>query len=235
MTNTRLKIAVCDDSEADSSYIASVVSHWARERHRQIQINTYSSAEAFLFQYEDDKDIQVMLLDIEMGRMNGVALAKTIRQDNENMQIIFITGYSDYIAEGYDVAALHYLMKPINLDKLFEVLDRAVEKLKENERFLTLEHAGESVRIPFRDIRYLEVRQNYVTVAAKQLYTVKKTLRELEAMLDERFFRIGRSLLVNLLYIQRITKTDVYLFDGTELPLPRGMYEPLNRAVISIT
>lgn len=234
MTDTRLRIAVCDDSEADRGYIASMVSQWARERQRQIGLSTYSSAEAFLFRFDEDKNIQILLLDIEMGRMNGVALAKAVRQQSEDMQIIFITGYSEYISEGYDVAALHYLMKPVNRDKLFEVLDRAAVKLKENERFLTLEHAGESARIPFRDIRYLEVRQNYVTVAAKSTYTVKKPLREIEETLDCRFFRIGRSHIVNLLYIQKITKTDVYLFDGTALPLPRGMYEPLNRAVIDL-
>ncbi|MCH5197806.1 MAG: response regulator transcription factor [Oscillospiraceae bacterium] len=234
MTDTRLKIAVCDDSEVYSGYIASAVMLWARERQRQVQINAFSSAEEFLFRYEEDKDTQILLLDIEMGKMNGVELAKAIRQENKDMQIVFITGYSEYISEGYDVAALHYLMKPINRDKLFEVLDRALEKMKENERYLNLEHSGESVRIAFRDIRYLEVRQNYVTVQAKGAYTVKKPLREIEETLDGRFFRIGRSYIVNLLYIQRITKTDVYLFDGTALPLPRGMHESLNRAVIDL-
>lgn len=233
MTDTRLKIAVCDDCEADSNYISSAVQLWSKERQRQVKINTFSSAEGFLFFYAEEKDIQILLLDIEMGKMNGVALAKEIRQNNADMQIIFITGYSEYIADGYDVAALHYLMKPLNQNKLFEVLDRAMEKLRENERFLNLEHSGESARIPFRDIRYIEVRQNYVTVCAKSDYTVKKPLREIEEMLDSRFFRIGRSFIVNLLYIQKITKTEVYLFDGTALPLPRGMYEPLNRAIIN--
>ena len=77
------------------------------------------------------------------------------------------------------------------------------------------------------------MRQNYVTVHGKKEYKLKKSLGEFEPLLDERFFRIGRSCILNLTCIQRVTRTDVYLTDGISLPLPRGMYEPLNRAIIS--
>ena len=69
---------------------------------------------------------------------------------------------------------------------------------------------------------------------AKESYTVKKTLRDMEQKLDERFFRLGRSVIVNLYAISRIAKTDVILTDQTRLPLPRGLYEKLNRAVIEM-
>ena len=151
------------------------------------------------------------------------------------VQIVFVTGYSDYIAEGYEVAALHYLMKPVSGEKLFAVLNRALEKRKREERCLNLELGGEMVRIPFYDIRYLDVRQNYVTIHAKAEYTVKRSLNEFEKELDDRFFRAGRSLIINLKYIRRVTKTEVSLSDGTLLPLPRGAYEPLNRAIIKHT
>ena len=72
-----------------------------------------------------------------------------------------------------------------------------------------------------------------MTVHGKQDYTVKKTLGEFETELDERFFRVGRGCIVNLTFIQRVTRTEITLSDGTILPLPRGMYEPLNRAIIS--
>lgn len=229
------KIAICDDNEADVQYISSLVSSWASKDNMQIQINTFSSAEAFLFHYSEQKDYDILLLDIEMEKMDGVTMAKTIRKENESVQIVFITGYSDYISEGYEVSALHYLMKPVHKDKLFEVLERAIEKLKKNERVLNLELSGEMVRVPFYEIRYLEVRQNYVTIHGKQDYTLKKTLGEFGTELDDRFFRAGRSYILNLSYIQRVTKNDVYLSDGSVIPLPRGLYEPLNRAIISHT
>ena len=126
-------------------------------------------------------------------------------------------------------------MKPVNPDKLFTVLDRALEKQKQNEQCLNLDLSGEILRIPFYEIRYLDVHQNYVTVHAKVDYTIKRTLAELEKELDDRFFRIGRSQLVNLSHIRRVTKTEVFLSDGTALPLPRNSYKPLNQAIITHT
>lgn len=227
------KLAICDDNNTDSRYIADLVSLWAEQRNVHIKQNIFPSAEAFLFHYTEQKDYDMLLLDIEMGGMDGVTMAKSVRKENESVQIIFITGYSDYISEGYEVSALHYLMKPVHQEKLFEVLDRAAEKLRKNERILYLEISGEMVRIPFYEIRYLEVCQNYVTIHGKQSFTVKRTLGEFVKELDERFFRAGRSYLINLSCIQKVTRTEVHLTDGTVIPLSRGLYEPLNRAIIS--
>lgn len=229
------RAAVCDDSAADADYVRGIVTHWAEQRGVVLECRAFSSAEQFLFCYEEDKNFDLLLLDVEMPGADGVTLAKTVRQENEAVQIVFITGYSDYIAEGYEVAALHYLMKPIKSEKLRVVLDRAAEKRKQQDRCLNLELSGEMVRLPFYEIRYLEVRQNYVTLHAKREYTVKRTLGEFEKELDQRFFRVGRSLILNLKDVRRVTRTEVRLSDGTVLPLPRGAYEPLNRAIIERT
>ena len=229
------RVAIVDDSETDAQFVRDLLIDWSENRQLGIQAQIISSAESFLFRYAEDKDWDILLLDIEMGAMDGVTMAKRVRRDNEAVQIVFITGYSDYIAEGYEVAALHYLMKPVNREKLLSVLDRAMEKRRQQERCLILECAGELVRIPFYEIRYLDVRQNYVTVHAKEDHTVKRTLGDLEKELDNRFFRVGRSMIVNLSFIQRVNKTEIRLSDGTVLPLPRGAYEPLNRAIIQHT
>ena len=229
------RVAIVDDSSVDAEFVEDILKTWAEHRQVVVQPERFDSAEKFLFRYADDKAWDILLLDIEMGAMDGVTMAKRVRQDNEAVQIVFITGYSDYIAEGYEVAALHYLMKPVNKVKLFAVLDRALEKRKQEERCLNLEAYGEMVRIPFYEIRYLDVHQNYVTVHAKADYTVKRPLGDFEKELDERFHRVGRGMILNLKFIQRVTKTDVYLSDGAILPLPRGAYEPLNRAIIAHT
>ena len=226
------KIAICDDMEEDVQYIASVVRNWGEKEKISVDLETFPSEESFLFRYAEQKDYDILLLDIEMRSMNGVELAKRIRKENDAVQIVFITGYTDYIAEGYDVSALHYLMKPLSVDKLYEVLNRAVMKIKKNERSLFLSLSGEMVRIPVYEIKYLEVQQNYVTIHAENNYTVKKTLGEFERELDERFYRMGRSFIVNLSCINRITKNNVFLSDGSVIPLPRGQYEPLNKAFI---
>ena len=229
------RVAIVDDSAVDAQYVRDVLEQWSAQRGIPVTAERFSSGESFLFRYAEDNAWDILLLDIEMGAMDGVTMAKKVRKSNEAVQIVFITGYSDYIAEGYEVAALHYLMKPVDRDKLLTVLDRAMEKRKQEERCLNLEAYGEMVRIPFYEIRYLDVKANYVTVHAKTDHTVKRTLGDLEKELDERFCRVGRGMILNLKYIQRVTKTEVRLSDGTVLPLPRGAYEPLNRAIITHT
>ena len=228
-----LNIAICDDAATDRDYLAGLVHHWAADRDHTARVALYPSAASFLFHYAEDKSVQILLLDVEMGQMDGVTMARTLRKDNDAVQIVFITGYSDYIADGYEVEALHYLMKPVDEAKLFAVLDRAAEKLRKNEHSLTLELSGETVRIPVYQIRCAEVQGNYVTLHAKADYTVKMTLSELEARLDDNFFRLGRSALVNLGCVARVTRTAVTLNDGSTLPLPRGAYERINRAIIN--
>ncbi len=225
--------AICDDNNIDSNYVSNLVNKWANERKYQINIDIFDSAEAFLFHYDGNKGYDILLLDIEMKKMDGVTLAREIRKTNKSVQIVFITGYSDYIADGYDVEALHYLMKPLKEEKLFVVLDRAVNRIIQNEKYLLLNYYDETIRIPLHEIVYIDVDRNYVTIHSNQDYTIKKTLGEIEKELDKRFFRIGRSVIVNLKYISRVTKTDVFLANNTILQLPRGVYDSLNRAIIN--
>lgn len=228
------KIVICDDVDSDSAFLRFLVTTWAASRNVQAEITAYASAEAFLFAYADDKSCDILLLDIEMGDLNGVDLARKIRKSDKEVQIIFVTGFSDYIADGYDVEALQYLMKPVSQEKLQHSLDRAVEKLKKNTAALFLEQPDGMVRIPLYEIRYLEVRANYVTVHADSDYSVKATLTALEDKLDDSFFRVGRSFIVNLRYIRKVTKTEVFLEGNISVPLSRGFYEPLNRAIIGM-
>lgn len=226
------KIVICDDCPADSSYVSVFVKEWAELNGHEIEMTLFDSAEKFLSFYEEGGRSDLLLLDIEMPGMDGVTLARELRKHNETMQIVFVTGYSDYISEGYDVSALHYLMKPVKKEKLHEVLSRAADRIQKNERMLTLEVSGELVRVPVHEICYLDVSQNYVTVHAKKEYTVKRALAEFDKELDERFFRAGRACIVNLTMVQRVTKTEVYLTGGIAVPLPRGMDKQISRAII---
>lgn len=229
------RIAICDDRREDRDLLSELLTEWAAGVGHIVQTELFSSAEAFLFRYEEDKSWDMLLLDIEMDGMDGVTLARKVRRDNKTVQIIFVTGYSEYISEGYEVSALHYLVKPIRRDKLFAVFDRAAEQCMKNGRFLTFEQSGEMIRLPLYEIRYFEANQNYVTVHAEKeaTYMIRSTLGEVEKTLDDRFFRTGRSYIVNLACIRKVTRTDIHLINGELLPLPRGMYKTLNQAIIS--
>lgn len=230
----KYKFAICDDSSADRKYIRSLTEKWAKLKSNAIEISEFSSAENFLFFYEDKNDYDILFLDVEMDKMDGVSLAKKIRSKNDTIQLIFISGYSDYIAEGYEVDALHYLMKPVKEDKFYSVLDRAEEKIEKNERMLYIETGSEMFRIPFYQIRYASVDANYVTIHALSDITVKMTLGDLEKELDEQFFRVSRSEIVNLNYVVRVTKKEIILHDNTLITIPRGAYEKVNRAIIKM-
>lgn len=228
------QVAVCDDNKNEAQYVAGFVKKWAKMNYAAVHIDIFPSSEAFLFHYAENKNYDILILDIEMGAIDGVTLAKMLRRENETLEIIFVTGYSDYISEGYEVAALHYLLKPVREEKLLSVLDRAAYKLRQNEKVLTFEMSGEMVRIPIYQIRYAQVQRNYTTIYANDSVTLKMPLGKLKELLDERFCQAGRSLLVNMTCIRRVTKTEIILQDGTLLLLPRGAYETVNRAIINM-
>lgn len=228
-----LNIALCDDEAPERSYVKEFVKEWGDVSGREITINEYPSAEAFLFSCPDGA-ADILLLDIEMPGMSGVELAKRLREVNKLLQIVFITGYSEYISEGYEVAALHYLLKPVKKEKLFSVLDRAVEKIADDGKKLLLETPDETALVPIYEISCIEVIKNYITVHAGRDYTLKMPLKDIESELDSRFLRVGRSYIVNLGFITRVTRTEVYLKDGKKVPLPRGAYEKVNRAIIDM-
>lgn len=228
-----VKICICDDSSEERAFINALVREWSQQSGTDVSVCEFPTAEAFLFEYEDLVP-DLVLLDIEMPGMNGVALAKRLRERNKLIQIIFITGFSEYIAEGYEVAALHYLIKPVSPKKLFSTLDRALEKQEIDGRKIVFKTSAETVQLLLYEIRYIEVIKNYITVYAEGSYTVKRTLKEIERELDERFLRVGRSYIVNLHYVSRVTRSEIFLRGGESVPLPRGAYETVNRAIINL-
>lgn len=228
-----INICICDDSPEDRAFINALVQKWSRQAGADVCVSEFPTAEAFLFGYEDILP-DMVLLDIEMPGMNGVELAKRLRERNKLVQIIFITGFSEYIAEGYEVAALHYLLKPVSPEKLFLTLNRALEKQETDGRKVVFETPTETVQLLLCEIRYIEVIKNYITVYAEGSYTVKRTLKEIQGELDERFLRVGRSYIVNLHFVSRVTHSEIFLRGGGSVPLARGAYEAVNRAIINL-
>lgn len=227
------QIAICDDEKADQDYLSMLVNKWATNNQHLAVVDRYDSAETFLFRYADHRRTDILLLDIEMGAMNGIELAQQIRRDNDAMQILFITGYTDFIALGYEVSALHYLMKPVQEEKLFAVLDKACKNLRKTERALLLNIGGEAVRIPVGSILYIEAFGHTVTITTTSgSYESKQPIAELQRELGDGFVRCHRSYIVGLKHIRRITKTDIVLDNDMTIPLARRAYHEVNQAFI---
>lgn len=229
----KLKIAVCDDNKADQDYVINLLHEYAHENGVILEIQAFSSAEQFLFQYADEKDYQIIVLDIELEKMNGVELAKKLREDNREIQIFFVTGFPEYISEGYEVDALHYLMKPVNKEKVFRVMGKAVLNLKVEEKVLFVHENGEMLKILTRNIFYVEVFSHSCTIHTTEgIVETKMTISDLEKKLLEGFIRVHRSYLVNLEQIKKITKTEIQMENGSIVPLSRRKYKDVNIAFI---
>lgn len=227
------KIAICEDSAADQSYIRTLAERWAADMQHTIQVNIFSSAESFLFHYAAHKDYDMLLLDIEMGGLDGVALAKKLRQKDETIQIIFITGFPDFIAEGYEVCAVHYLLKPVRGEKLAGALEKAAANLKKNAKTVIFTVDQEEVRVALSDIMYAEAFAHACRITALEgQMEVRKSISEIEKILGEGFIRTHRSYLAGISYIKRISRTEVILDNGERLPLSRSNYQSVNQAFI---
>ena len=130
-----LKISLCDDEPHQISQMKTLLHEWSTNNNTEIETHEYSSAEQFLFDYETNA-CDLLLLDIEMTGLNGMELAKSLRAKGDLLPIVFITGFSEYMSDGYDVEALHYLLKPVKKEKLFEVLNRYIAKCRTSPQFL---------------------------------------------------------------------------------------------------
>ena len=132
----------------------------------------------------------------------------------------------------YEVDALHYLIKPISLEKLTQVLTKATEKLSVEPLSVVISSDGETVKLYESDIRYVESFLHYIVIHTKDKeYKIKENMSVFEKRVSDDFYRIHRSYLVSLKHITRISRTSVNI-GNTELPLSRGKYDDINRAFI---
>ncbi|MCL1794654.1 MAG: LytTR family DNA-binding domain-containing protein [Oscillospiraceae bacterium] len=229
-----IKIAVCEDKEEQSQYIKFIAGRWAEENRLQIQAEMFGSAENLKLEIAGGKKYDILLLDIEMGGQSGVELARELRLSGDNAAIIFITALADHISEGYDVSALHYLLKPIKEDKFYEVLTKAYKNMTESKRFLIVNSNGKDHRISFDDIIYIEALRNLVAVKTiDNRYEVRQNIGKIEQELDNSFFRCQRSYIVMLKHIKYISKTEVLLDSGETISLGRNIYKELYKAFIN--
>ena len=228
-----LRIGICDDEPLAIDYLTSHLQEWAKSRNCVLQLSAFSSAEQFLFEYEAEQNFDVLLLDIQMGAMNGMELARRIRNTDCEVQLVFISALTDYLSDGYEVAALHYLLKPVKPEKLCAVMDRAVQTLRKAEPFLLVTADQTTKRIPVSSIIYAEAFAHYIRITTKtETFELRENLFALEKKLGNLFVRPHRSYLVNLRDIHTITKTEILLDNQQSIPLSRYNYQKINQAFI---
>ena len=229
---SKYNIAVCDDEKSAREYLTELIKDWASARKISVQVKPYISAEDFLWE-ESLPDIA--FLDIQMGGMDGMELARHIRKTCDTMELVFVTGYAEYAKDGYEVEASGYIMKPICEERLFAVLDKAIGRLSKKEQSLLIQTGETNTRILVSKIMYIEAFLHNVKVytADGQAHETRKNISTLAEQLGEGFFRCHRSYIVSLKYISQVGKTDIIMDGDIKIPLSRRLYKEANKAFIN--
>jgi len=228
-----LKIAIVEDEKIQAELLENMVSEWAVTESLFVNVKKYASAESFLFSIDDEVPFDILLLDIQMEKMNGVELAKKLRKLKYEVIIIFITAIIDYVFVGYEVNALHYILKPVDKQTLFNTLNKAHKKQRASE-FLLVTTEDRNIKIDMLEILYIEASVHDVIIhTLDDDYTVRMKFTDIKNKLNDHFTATHRSFVVNLAYIKHITKTDAVLDNGNKIPLSRRLYQPVCKTFIA--
>ena len=212
----RLKIAVCDDE----INLAQIVKQKILKFRENEEIDLFTSGEELL---SSSLDYNIIFLDIEMPKQDGMQVAKSLLERGYEGQIVFLTSHSEFIQEAFKVKAYRYLFKPINDNQMREVLTSAEAELAETRVMITVnKDRVESVRV--KDIIYLEAARNKTFLVLKNGETeCNRPMKEIFEMLgSSEFIQIHKSYVVSLRYIKKIGQKNLQL-EGVipELPLSR--------------
>lgn len=142
-----MRICFCDDEPAMRQLLEQMVRRWAQQTGTACELSCCASAEQMLFENQENFAFDLILLDIQMERMDGIQLAKTIRQRDQRVLIAFLTAVREHVFEGYEVQAVRYLLKPLQEEKLFELLQLAADRAREQRPYLILGPEGERRKV----------------------------------------------------------------------------------------
>lgn len=217
-----MNIAICDDEKIVRQQIKGLI----EKQKADCDLELYETGEELL---AAGKHFDMVFLDIQMEGINGIDTARTLRAQNEETVLIFITGIKEYVFDAFDVAAFHYLLKPIEENKFMEVFDRAVkeaEKRKEKgQKQLFIKTRQRNITLEQKNILYIENRGRKA-----EIHTVDETIEiyaamiELEKQLGGEFYRCHRGYLVNMAYITEYSNDSIRLSDGESIYLAKEKY-----------
>lgn len=228
-----IRVAIVDD---DPVYVNEINSHLLRyknEKNADIHITQFSSGFELMSEYKPVYDI--LLLDIEMPHLNGMELAKAIRQLDPYAVIVFITNTAKYAINGYEVNAFDYMMKPIEYTQFAIKFQAASESIvKKTDVSILVPTKDGSRHIKAQDIIYIEVRDHWIHFFTKNgEYKMLGILKEIEAKLSaHHFIKCNKSNLIHLQYVTRLRNDTVVLFDRYELNVSRSKRKEVQAAFV---
>lgn len=235
-----LIIAICDDNAADRIKLYETMESYLRTQGVNANIFAYDNPDK-LNSVIESKTIcfDIIFLDIIMDGMNGMTCARLIRNQDKLVNIIFLTNSTDYVYEGYEVNATGYLVKPVKIDQLARVMERAIAQIENTAKAsICITYRGVTQKIPTKDILYLESENNKVNIVLAKTVekiTVYTKLDEFEQTQQlNTFIRSHKSYLVNFLYIEKYVYDKFVLTTGTAIPISRANKEKAREAFYTL-
>ena len=220
------RIGICDDETAARDSLRFQLENILDEREGEIVYEFSSGSVAVNWLKNHPGEIDLLFLDVEMPGENGMDTAGKIREFDKKLLIVFVTGYSDYVFDGYQVGALDYLMKPVKADRLWQLIDRVERTLGEQtEEMFVFRNVDGIYRMPLEEIRYFYSDRRKVSLVMREKeYSFYGKLDEVDGQLGETFIRIHQRYLVNPRWVEHMDSTRVTV-NGQELPMSRSLKE----------
>lgn len=217
-----LHIAIVEDEKSTYEEIHDFIKIYSKENEKSLNVKIFQDGTDILHEYEAVWDI--IFMDIKMKHLDGMSAAKQIREIDEKVQIIFITSMANYAIKGYEVAALDFLLKPIDYEQFSLKLKKAINIVSKNvkKKYLLVPFEGNKERISTDDILYIEVNgHNLNVVCTSKNYALRSTISNMQEELQEfQFSRCNNSYLVNLKKVSSLEK-DIVIIGNYNIPISR--------------
>ena len=228
-----MRIAIVDDLKTERTLLKERLSQQLALRGVEADILEFESGEAFLAA-EKERRFSAAFLDIYMEGLSGMDAAKELRKTDTDCLLIFTTTSTDHALEGFQVRALHYLVKPFSEEEFSDLLTEMLAKLPRPEPVLTVKVSGSDVRLHYRDIvsaEHFAHMINIRTTAGKTLAT-RQSFKALTEPLkkDPRFFVCGRGVIVNLEHAADFQDAAFCMTDGSRVYVNQELLKPARQA-----
>ena len=222
-----LHIAICDDNSLALDRIVRLLESYRTEKNAPISWRTFLSASELISAMHTE-EYGLLLMDILMPGVSGMEAARAIRTFDSDVKIVFLTSSPDYAVEGYAVKAMDYLLKPVNRERFFALMDRLVaEEYKRSESIHIKTTAG-AAKLLLSALSYVEVKDKllYFHMDDGSVRTSRASLAEYEPNLLSRgnFLKVHRSYIVNLRHVAELTADSLITFGGETVPISRLLY-----------
>lgn len=213
-----IKIAVCDDDINIVAKIEDRLEEKGRENLLKLAIDAFYSGESLQQSYNNGERYDIIYLDIEMNTINGIQIAKLIREIDKYVIIVYISSHEEYLIQLFEVEPFRFLKKPINFKLFDRYFMEAYRKIVSSGSYFEYDFKRNSIKILYSDIIYFESRGRciYIVQKDKEDKFIGKLnyIEEKVAGSNNPFLRIHQSYLVNFHYIKKICFSKIELYDG---------------------